>query len=129
MGVAYEEVTRKSESAQKQQGYIQLFLNEKLDDQYNMIDDLENKIIQINTNHKFEKEDLINKFKDENDGLKAEIAEIKSDLKIALDNLKGLESYKNERASNKKRTASRGRIGHGQKRDDPAAHPARSTKS
>ena len=68
--VAYEDVKRKSESSRKQQGDIQLFLNEKLDDQYNLIDELENKIIQIKTDHNFEKDDLLKEFKAKNVRLK-----------------------------------------------------------
>ena len=64
--VAYEDVKRRSETARKQQGDIQLFLNEKLDDQYNLIDELETKLIQIKTNHKHDKDDLLKEFKTKN---------------------------------------------------------------
>jgi len=103
--VSYEDLKRTSETSRKQQGDIQLFLNEKLDDQYNLIDELENKLIQIKTNHEHDKKDLLEEFKEKNDKLKTDLFETKSDLNIALDKLKGLENYRLERAGFKERTA------------------------
>lgn len=95
--IAYEQVKEENAVSNRQQGDMQLFLNEKLDDQYNLIDELENKLIQIKTSHKFEKQDLIEEFKEENDKLKSSIANVRSELKIATDKLDSLEQYKKER--------------------------------
>ena len=67
--IAYEQVKEENAVSNRQQGDMQLFLNEKLDDQYNLIDELENKLIQIKTSHKFAKQDLIEEFKEENVGV------------------------------------------------------------
>lgn len=102
--VAYEDVKAQSEVAKRQQGDIQLFLNEKLDDQYDLIDELQNKLIQIKTNHEFEKKELIHEFLTEKAGLKNKITETQGTLELALEKLKSLELYKKERASFQART-------------------------